>query len=422
MHEVYAELGDKPLPNQKLYKAVSDKVGRSFEEFTERKPVGKSGAHHSPMTRTARFVQQTMKARGLLAKVPGERGLWELTTEGKNRLHRIRRGNVMIAFSTKLGIAVWSDSRDASAAFQEQITLILTSPPYALAKPRRYGNVPAAEYLDWLLSIIEPALKRLVDGGSIVINIGNDVFEAGMPSRTLIVERLTIALHDRLGLHKMDNVIWFKSSAAPGPVQWASLQRVQLNVGYENCLWFTNNPKRVRSNNQRVLMPHTERHLKLIAAGGEQSHGSYADGRYNRRPGKFSNPTEGRIPKNVLELGHRCASQLAYKRACAAIGLPAHGAPFPAELVRFFVKFLTEPGDRVLDLFGGSGTTGVVCEELQREWELHEIHAEYLGGAAQRFPADGRWINPMLNQLLGLESAGQYPLFGLSTEPGGFEA
>jgi len=120
VHEVYAELGDKPLPNQKLYKAVSDKVGRSFEEFTERKPVGKSGAHHSPMTRTARFVQQTMKARGLLAKVPGERGLWELTTEGKNRLHRIRRGNVMIAFSTKLGIAVWSDSRDASAPFKNR--------------------------------------------------------------------------------------------------------------------------------------------------------------------------------------------------------------------------------------------------------------------------------------------------------------
>ena len=47
-----------------------------------------------------------------------------------------------------------------------------------------------------------------------------------------------------------------------------------------------------------------------------------------------------------------------------------HSAVFPEKLVEFFVKSFSNEGDTVLDLFAGSGTVGVVCEELSRKYIL----------------------------------------------------
>jgi DNA modification methylase len=46
-----------------------------------------------------------------------------------------------------------------------------------------------------------------------------------------------------------------------------------------------------------------------------------------------------------------------------AAGIKPHPARFPPPLPRFFVRFLTSPGDLVLDPFTGSNTTGGVCEQ-----------------------------------------------------------
>ena len=43
---------------------------------------------------------------------------------------------------------------------------------------------------------------------------------------------------------------------------------------------------------------------------------------------------------------------------------------FPEKLAEFFVKSFSNEGDIVLDLFAGSGTVGVVCEELNRNYIL----------------------------------------------------
>ena len=58
-----------------------------------------------------------------------------------------------------------------------------------------------------------------------------------------------------------------------------------------------------------------------------------------------------------------------------------HPARFPYDLPEFFIRMLTEPGDVVLDPFGGSCTTGSVAESLDRHWLNIEINKEYLLGA-----------------------------------------
>jgi site-specific DNA-methyltransferase (cytosine-N4-specific) len=49
-----------------------------------------------------------------------------------------------------------------------------------------------------------------------------------------------------------------------------------------------------------------------------------------------------------------------------------HPARFPEKLPAFFIRFLTEPSDVVLDIFAGSNTTGAAAEAAGRRWLAFE--------------------------------------------------
>jgi len=383
---VYAEAGDRALNNDELYNRVADKLDMPAEAFNSREKIGRDGTLHSKAARTARWQQQTMRLRGLLEKVQGERGTWQLTGKGKAKLTAAPAGQVLVAFSTELGVALWCDMKDGIQTLDDQITLYLSSPPYPLAKSRAYGNVGEQQYVDWLCQQIEGVVRCLRPGGSIVLNLSNDIFNKGQPDRSLYIERLVLALTDRFGLSLMDRLIWSNPSKAPGPVQWASLHRYHLNTGYEPVLWFTNDPTRVIANNQAVLQPHSERHQALIDRGGERRTTNNADGAYRLRAGRsFARATEGTIPKNVLEIGHRCRSQQAYKNYCRQHGLPVHGAPMPYRLVDLLVRWLSNKGDLVADGMAGSLTVPLAAETHERYWWAFDLNAEYLLGGMSRF-------------------------------------
>lgn len=57
-------------------------------------------------------------------------------------------------------------------------------------------------------------------------------------------------------------------------------------------------------------------------------------------------------------------------------------------LPEFFIKFLTSEGDLVVDIFGGSNTTGMTAEGLNRRWKTFEISQEYVAASAFRFVKD----------------------------------
>lgn len=58
---------------------------------------------------------------------------------------------------------------------------------------------------------------------------------------------------------------------------------------------------------------------------------------------------------------------------------------YPAGVPEFFIKFLTEPNDLIVDPFAGSNVTGDVCERLRRRWISFELVEEYLKGSKYRF-------------------------------------
>ena len=57
----------------------------------------------------------------------------------------------------------------------------------------------------------------------------------------------------------------------------------------------------------------------------------------------------------------------------------------PIGLAEFFIKFLTKPGDLVLDPFAGSNTTGAAAEALGRKWISIELNKGYAKGSYGRF-------------------------------------
>ena len=65
-----------------------------------------------------------------------------------------------------------------------------------------------------------------------------------------------------------------------------------------------------------------------------------------------------------------------------------HPARFPRDLPEFFIKFLTNPGDLVLDIFAGSGTSGEAAERLGRNWITIDLEPAYVRASAFRFCSD----------------------------------
>jgi len=384
---VYAKNPSDAIPNECLYEAATSLAGIPGEALETRVPIGESGQKHSILKRQIRWHQQTLKKMGILERVA--RGAWQLTQKGKDQLTKAEPKTMLLGFSTDLGIAIWGSCTDVFGSLDEPISLCVTSPPYLLRKPRAYGNPQdEKDYIDFICRSIEPIVRNLIPGGSVCLNISNDIFEQGRPSRSMYCERLLLSIHDRLGLHLMDRLVWENTSKPPGPIEWASKKRVQLNVAYEIVYWMTNDPMKVRSDNRRVLQEHSERHLKLINGGGEQREASYCDGAYKIREGKsFANPTVGKIPKNILKFSNSCGDKRRLAVMAREAGLPVHGATMPLALAKFLIQFLTGEGEEalVVDPFGGWLRTAKAAEELGRRWAVSELIKEYIQGGSLSF-------------------------------------
>jgi site-specific DNA-methyltransferase (cytosine-N4-specific) len=106
---------------------------------------------------------------------------------------------------------------------------------------------------------------------------------------------------------------------------------------------------------------------------------------------KWGKKQQGAIPSNII-IAANTRSNDVYLRACKKHGLQVHPARFVDTTPEFFIKFLTKPGDLVLDPFAGSNVVGQVAERLGRKWISIEIKEEYVIGSAFRFDGLGESV------------------------------
>ena len=62
-----------------------------------------------------------------------------------------------------------------------------------------------------------------------------------------------------------------------------------------------------------------------------------------------------------------------------------HPTMKPVALFAYQIRNSTEPDDVVLDLFGGSGTTVIACEETQRQARLMELDPKFVDVIRRRW-------------------------------------
>lgn len=99
---------------------------------------------------------------------------------------------------------------------------------------------------------------------------------------------------------------------------------------------------------------------------------------------KFYNGYGGAIPPNILEYSNT-ESNSRYASSCRKYGVRQHPARYPIQLPEFFINFLTDPDDVVLDPFAGSNVTGEAAQKWGRKWISIESELSYLEGSLFRF-------------------------------------
>ena len=77
-----------------------------------------------------------------------------------------------------------------------------------------------------------------------------------------------------------------------------------------------------------------------------------------------------RFPRKIIELSCKIAECNSLNRI--------HPTQKPIELMEYLIKTYTNEGDLVLDNCAGSGTTGVACKNLNRNFILIEKEPEYI--------------------------------------------
>lgn len=286
--------------------------------------------------------------------------------------HKARHGEIF-----------WGDSRAwlFSVAKPNSVDLIMTSPPFGLVRKKSYGNEDADLYCDWFRPFAEGFKRVLKDDGSLVIDIGG-AWVPGQPTRSLYHFKLLVMLVEEYGFHLCQEHYWFNPSKLPSPAEWVNVRRVRVKDSVNTVWWLSKTPF-PKANNKRVLAPYSDSMQSLLKTGYtaklRPSGHDISD--------KFNKDNGGSVPPNLLAIANT-ESNGRYQDYCRANNIDIHPARFPSQLPEYFIRFLTDPGDVVVDPFGGSCVTGAVAEQLKRKWVCCELSEEYLQGALARFQLD----------------------------------
>ncbi|OGN86150.1 MAG: DNA methyltransferase [Chloroflexi bacterium GWC2_73_18] len=300
------------------------------------------------------------------------------------------------AYSTPLGASWCGDSLEWLPTLADgSVALAITSPPFALLRPKAYGNQVEDDYLEWLLSFARALQPKLTETGSFVIDIGG-AYQRGAPSRTLVQWKFLIKVVEEVGYTLAQECYWNNPSKLPSPFEWVNKRKLRLKDPVNTVWWFGKTPW-PKADITRVLVPYSGRMRKLLA--NPQGYYTAAERPSQHFVSWNFRDRGGALPSHLLTIPNS-ESNGSYLRGCKLAGVAAHPARFPEGLPEFFIKLLTDPGDLVIDFFAGSNTTGSVAERLGRRWASCELDRVYIAASAFRFLSDPAQAPDVYRQIM----------------------
>jgi DNA modification methylase len=300
--------------------------------------------------------------------------------------------NAELLYATKLGKAYVADSLEFMPQLVDgSVNLIVTSPPFALHFKKEYGNVDQDGYVAWFLRFAREFKRLLAEDGSLVIDIGG-AWTPGKPTRSLYQFELLIALCREVGFHLAQEFYWFNPGKLPSPAEWVTVRKIRVKDSV-NCVWWLSKSPYPKADNRKVLNEYSPDMKRLLQKGYTPK--VRPSGHVITK--KFKD-LGGSIPANLIICGNNDANGH-YLERCKEHDIKPHPARFPVQLPTFFLRYLTDPGDLVLDPFAGSNTTGQACEEEGRRWVAVERERAYLESSRFRFESEAtHQVNGKMNR------------------------
>lgn len=266
----------------------------------------------------------------------------------------------------------------------ESVDLFVTSPPFPLLRKKAYGNEDQERYVAWLTGFAKLARDALKPTGSLVIDIGG-AYQRGLPVRSLHQYRALLAFVDEVGYHLAEEFYWYNPSKLPSPIEWVNKRKIRTKDAV-NTVWWLSKSEEPKADVGRVRVPYSKSMQRLLQDPARYYTPKGRPSQHNIGEA-FGRDNGGALPSNLLTIPNSQSND-AYLRSCKALGLSGHPARFPLKLPAFFIEMLTDPGDLVVDFFGGSNTSGRAAEDLERHWLSFELDSEYAAESVVRFMGD----------------------------------
>ena len=292
--------------------------------------------------------------------------------------YEVMRG-VRPRYKTRSGKAYAGDAMELIKHIPDgSISLIVTSPPYALKNGKKYGNVDSMAYVRWFMPFVDEFYRVLREDGNLVLSIGRDM-TIGTLAESPWNFKLFAELRENEKFYLKGEFAWAGPTPSSVPEEWIRVKRVGIKDAVNYVWWFTKN-SRFNYGRKNALSPYISKVMRTIE---RRKYAELRSVEYNA-DGPVLRDYRYSVLIKFLTVGDR-ESDRRYVEACRNHNVKAHPARYPLRLPEFFIKYLTERGDVVLDPFAGSNTTGEAAEGIGRLWIAFEINSEYLDGSMFRF-------------------------------------
>jgi len=243
---------------------------------------------------------------------------------------------------------------------EKSIDLVITSPPYAdtLSYGKKIKCFAPENYVEWFMGIAKGVDKSLKETGSFILNINDKIIKK---QRSTYVFELVLAMCQETSLKFYDTYIWSKKSSLPCGGD------SRMNDAFEYIFHFVKDCDNFKNFLDPIREPHSESSIQRAKYSIAYKKTIADDGIVTRHKKDILLNPKGKKPGNVFQFNTAGASK-------------SHGHPaaFHTEMPSFFIKWLTEANDIVLDPFMGSGTTAEACIINNRNFIGFEKNEEYI--------------------------------------------
>ena len=227
----------------------------------------------------------------------------------------------------------------------KSVDCVVTSPPYWKGfEYEAYFN-SYKQYLDWCKLWLAETKRILAPNGTLWLNVINDseITIRAFEMMEIATRELMYKLHD--------TIIWYRYNQQPA-----------------------NTNRQLTNQCEYIFM------LRHTSAGVDLN----KDFAYKLHPDMFKTKNVGNVWELPFNSGKQHSVGFGRKETKSKWG---HSG-FPVELPETCIALSTQKGDTVLDMFMGSGTTGVACKRLSRNFIGIELDPNYFEIAKNRIEGE----------------------------------